>query len=199
MKKIIFLLLCSSKCLFSFIFEGTGVTDVYLHNIDNNRHIICSDPVFFDLKTNQLTCNSINPLFSKQVYYQDSQNEVFSDNLIIDFNNQNQNFSPSKILLIGHVKIKQKVENSLTFRYALADTLEYDLNFEEILLISNQGRNVLYFDETSDTHMKASKVRISHFKQSKRPKIEGLGDVSFTFKQDEIVKLEKSFKKNYER
>ncbi|NGX55233.1 MAG: hypothetical protein KR126chlam2_00861 [Chlamydiae bacterium] len=93
-------------------------------------------------------------------------------------------FRPTKITLEGNVRMIR----AEAAQYALADWAEYYPNEKRLLLTSKS--KVLFFDKEKEIQMVAPAILALDNGQS----IEGIGNVRFVFKSDELEKIKNQFK-----
>ena len=142
-------------------------------------------------------------LKNKQVTFQDSRGEIFADRLDIIYELRNHAVFPEKIILNGNVQVFNHLspsneETTSVLQYGLADCVEYFPEKQEMLFKAESGR-VLFYDKINNIQVSAPGLKISRNKNTKKPSIEGVGDVRFSFVEQEFEQLRKrfSFDKNH--
>ena len=156
------------------------------------------DSVFFHLKDeSSLSCHSvhINCIEKKvvcrglpYVQYQQPQATIRSQALFLEYDDQ-QN-SCTKLNLQGDVQlIYTTCEQSM--QYALADRVEYDA--QQIWLIADVGKKVLFFDPNKQIELSAPKIKMTKPLSGMDINIEGIGDVTMKFQKEELAYLKATF------
>ncbi len=136
---------------------------------------------------------------SEQVKLEDAMGEMYADQLEIDYTAQNGKlFTPSVIILRGHVQVfnrfnGHKEKTDAVLQYALADQLEYFPISQDMILTSDKGQRVLFFDKINQVQMSAPGLKIHHDKIKRKEVIQGIGDVRFTFIERESEQLKERF------
>lgn len=168
----------------------------FFKSLNDQSTIWCYDDLVFNFETNTLDCKSVQSEPLKQIHYKDSKHEVYCDTLIAYFS---KSLDLETINLSGRIKLIQssldKAQNQPYSQYALADYLEYNPQKQKMILTALDGKHVLYLDEHNDYHLSAPKVILNELIMGQKPKVEGIGHVRLTFKEDEINLFEKSFLK----
>ncbi len=94
-------------------------------------------------------------------------------------------FELKALHLYEEIRIERSVQG---MQYALADRLDYFPEEDQLMLVS-QAAPVLFVDEAKGVTISASKI----IAKSGGERIEGVGQVQFTFKEDEIKRIEEQF------
>lgn len=125
-----------------------------------------------------------------EIHYKGPQGEVFAHAATIDFRKKDQTIEPIKMTLWGGVRMIHKEPAE---QYALADIVEYYPEEEVVLLKGKSQEHVLFFDESRGIQLAASQVKVKKNGESGKEQVQGIGDVSFLFKESELAKLKDRF------
>lgn len=125
-----------------------------------------------------------------QISYQDAQKQVLANTAKLHYDfKENQQVKPTELFLEGHIQLKQSVDSTL--QLALADTLEYNIEKQTMVLKATPPKRVLFYDTAKDLKISAPIVKIDQVNENYT--IQGLGDVRMSFKKDEMVHLKEFF------
>lgn len=138
-------------------------------------------------------------LDDQQVYFEDVMGEMYADQVEFHYQTADQGIIPIQLSMRGHVKVFNRFnghpdESGSVLQYALADRVDYRPSEQEMLLTSQKGHRVLFFDKINNLKMSAPSLKIRKDKQSQKESIQGLGDVRFTFMESEFEEFKKRFK-----
>jgi len=168
--------------------------------LSDGRYLNCSKVVLDYLaRTGLFTCESIDKPSDAKVYYRDTLGEIYSDAIKVEFSSEETGYKPTKITLIQRVQLinrkppKEGAEPSV--QYALADQVDYFPGDETMFLQAFDQRRVLFFDQQKNMQLSAKSIRAKR-DQDGQETIQGMGDVKFTFAQDELQKLKDRFHLN---
>lgn len=131
----------------------------------------------------------------KQIFFEDRFGNIYADRAKIFYVKSDGQLVPNKIVLEGHVKIlscSQKNEG-ISEQYALADKIEYMPTTKEMLLSSEKGKRVLFFDSANNMQMSAPALKVKRDQMTKKDSIQGIGDVRFSFVESEFEQLKQKF------
>lgn len=144
--------------------------------------VICN---YFTLKSHFTGTN--------ELHYIDERGEIFAREGVVEYEEKGNSIEPLKITLKGNVRLIHKEPAS---QYALADILEYYPKEEVVTLKGEEGRRVLFFDRAKGMQMSALEVRAKRNGEEGKEAIQGIGDVCFLFKEEELNKLKDRFQWN---
>lgn len=152
----------------------------------------------FQLTMTSPTDNQGNVLKDKQVLFQDEMGEILADKLTLYYAMENQTFTPSKLVLESHVRLKNHgaidpAKTKIFLEYALADILEYIPKTKELILSAIDKKRVLFFDRINNLQVSAPALKVYRNGQSQEPEIQGVGDVRFKFVKRELNEIRKQF------
>jgi len=130
------------------------------------------------------------------IHYDDRRGELFADQAIIDYREENGHLVPVKLLLTGSVRAVNhcRQAGSEEEQYALADRVELDLGSGQARLSAVKPNRVLFFDKFYKMQVSASALTLSRELETKKERIKGEGDVRFHFRQQELDEIKKRFK-----
>ncbi|MDP1879591.1 MAG: hypothetical protein Q8K60_01465, partial [Parachlamydiaceae bacterium] len=135
---------------------------------------------------------------SHQVYIDDELGELYADEVRVNYDWVNHELVPSKIELKGNVRLLNRFdghvqESASILHYAIADQIDYFPKTFEMLLRGNEKSQVLFFDKVNQIQMSASSLKISMNPTTRKEFIQGIGDVRFTFLDQELEQIKKRF------
>lgn len=127
-----------------------------------------------------------------KIFFHDEKSKLYAERAEVDYIEEQSGFRLAKITLLGDVELFSSNEKDNTEQYALADHVECYPKEEVIFLRASQEKRVLFFDKTREITMSADSVRAT--RNEGKEIIEGLGDVRFVFKEEELEKIKERFK-----
>lgn len=127
----------------------------------------------------------------KRVYFQDEENELYADKALVDYEEENEKFVLKKITLTGNIEMRVLDNEEKKEQYACADIVECFPEEESVILKGTNNNRVLFFDKGRGVTISAEMVKAQ--KKEGKEVVEGMGDVRFVFKDDEIEKLKNQF------
>ncbi len=156
--------------------------------------LITDGKLELDYQRNHLEIDKVD----KQIHYNDSIGNVFGDRLSIDYTVKDQGLLPTKVFLEGNLKLMSNAyalttENVPIAQYALADSLVYTPDTEEVLLFSKDKKRVLFYDKMNNLQISAPRIRYAKGKATGKDMIQGLGDVRLRFLKQELEQFKKRF------
>jgi lipopolysaccharide export system protein LptA len=133
-----------------------------------------------------------------QVCFEDVLGDLYADQVQLDYKQTKAGLVPDQLMLQGNVKIFNRFdghvqESGSVLQYALADSVQYDPEKKEMLLKSQNGKRVLFYDKANNVQMSASSLKIVRDGQSGKGAVQGIGDVRFTFMEHELDQLRQHF------
>ena len=78
-------------------------------------------------------------------------------------------------------------------QYAIADIVEYVPKTMEMSFFSSNNRRVLFFDKVNNIQVSAPALKIKRDAATKKDTIKGMGDVRFSFAENEARTAQKTF------
>lgn len=167
------------------------------------RKIYCPGPFHIDHVKKEMTMQSISPTNQEhdrnsQVYVDDVLGEMYANHVHIKYEVENRQMLPSHMLLEGNVRLINRFdghveESGSILHYALADRVEYDPKEKELILISENGNRVLFFDKINNVQMSAPSLKVRRDASTDKDVIRGQGDVRFTFIDKEFDQMKRYF------
>jgi lipopolysaccharide export system protein LptA len=186
----------------------TSPAETELYYLDPQKgithKIVCHGPLHIDHEHSTALLQSPVGADGKiaeeqQVFFEDLMGEFYADEVLVNYAYREQNLIPTNLTLKGHVRLFNRFDGHLTesasvLQYALADKLEYNPDTKEILLSSDSGNRVLFFDQVNQINMSAPSVKLKRDPVTRKGMIQGQGDVRFTFATHEFDQIKKHFK-----
>lgn len=132
---------------------------------------------------------------AKQIRYSDPLGDFYADQVVVNYKEERGRLVPKHLSLSGHVRMTNQIgtKGGTACQYALADHLEFSPESEELLLTaSEQTGRILFYDEVNQVKMSAPGLTMSRGEKSRE--IKGLGDVRFSFFDEEVEKLKERFR-----
>lgn len=126
----------------------------------------------------------------KPILFHDTTRKLFADHAVVEFMENRGDFEVAKIKLQGNVYM-MSLPTTAQAQYAVADRVEYYPKEERALFFAEGEKRVLFCDKEKQLEISAQEVHAE--KREKKDFIEGIGDVRFTFKEEEFDKLKEKF------
>lgn len=83
--------------------------------------------------------------------------------------------------------------SSTVLHTILADTAELDLKEHKLALRADNGKRALLYDHVNHLQVSAPGMQVSRDKKTHKDKIQGFGDVRFSFTEQELERLKQQF------
>lgn len=151
----------------------------------NDGGIFECSKVIFDY--NNLRSDFLGP---SEIHYKGPRGEVYACSASIDFEEREGSMQPVKITLSGGVRM---IHKEPTEQYALAEIVEYYPKEEVVILKAKPHEHVLFFDQSKGIQLAASQVKAKKNGENGKEQVQGIGDVCFVFKEEELGKLKDRF------
>ena len=134
----------------------------------------------------------------RQVFYKDSKGEIYSDKVFVKYDLVDKKIVPVRIVLQGNVKLTNNLERSekdktLSNQYILADRVDFIPKTKHMIFKADKGRRVLLFDKGNNLEVSAPGLRIVRDTAARKETIQGIGDVRFSFVENEFERLRSHF------
>lgn len=135
----------------------------------------------------------------KQIYLEDLMGDVYCDQLDVDYQVTDNGLILKSFSMLGHVQLFNRYdghiqESSSILQYALADKVEYFPDQQKVTLSGQNGKRVLFIDKINNLQMSAPSLKARYDLKTKKQIIEGVGDVRFTFIENEFERLKQYFR-----
>lgn len=131
---------------------------------------------------------------SPQLYYKDEKGELFADTAVVNYKKHEGRLEVVKITLQGNVQVVANAQTEkIPLQMALADSVEYLVEEDLMLMKALDHSRVLFFDKEKQMQLSAKEVKAKRKGQDGKEWIQGVGDVRFVFKQEELQKLKERF------
>lgn len=128
----------------------------------------------------------------KQILYREESMTISSDRANMEYSSAGHTFQPISVTLKGNIRLYTEDQNK-PIRCALADRVTYSPSTRTFILAANPGNKVLLWDETETLQIAAQEIHITQDAGSDKESIKGVGNVSFSFSQEENGLLRKHF------
>lgn len=124
----------------------------------------------------------------EQIIYTDARGEIVAREAVVEYVKREGRIQIAKIILLHDVRMVSADREAC--QYALADRVEY-FPQEERILFMGEGKHVLFFDKKKGIELSAEQVRAERV--GEREVVQGIGDVSFVFKEEELKSIQERF------
>ncbi len=153
----------------------------------------------------QLTTTFESPLSAQgmvlpedQVVFRDSLGEMHADKVTLYYQNVDGKISPLRLLAEGNVYLLDRKgtpanEDAPLTHYALADKIKYEFVTKEALFTSAKKKRVLFYDKTKNLQISAPALKLKRDGTNQKESIQGMGDVRFSFLENEVERLQDRF------
>ncbi len=133
-----------------------------------------------------------------QVHFSDSMGDIFADDVVILYQEINKKMFPTKLLLKGNVWLLSRTsidkdDPGKIMQMAMADRVEYDIASKEMLCFADTKKRVLFFDKSNNLQISAPSVKAKRDPNTQKDSIQGMGDVRFSFIENEFDQMKKRF------
>ena len=131
----------------------------------------------------------------KQVHFYDYLGEIFADRAFLEYSKTGPTLVPVKLILEGKVHLLNRSKNSADYflQYAIADHVEYDPLTKQMVLSAKKGKRVLFFDKVNNVQVSAPALKVTRDPKMKKDQIQGVGDVRFSFMEQELKQMRRQF------
>jgi lipopolysaccharide export system protein LptA len=184
--------------------QGKTVLTVLEPEKNKEHHLTCYGKTFVDHSHYIILMDSPidevgKVLEDQQVFFEDDLGTIYADKLTLQYNMNNKTIVPQKLILEGNVKMLNSYAsgpdpNSPLIRYVIADRVEYTPQTKEAVFTSrNNVKRVLFYDKANDMEVSATTLKIKRDEATKKETVKGVGDVRFSFVENEFEQLRKRF------
>lgn len=134
----------------------------------------------------------------RQVFYRDAKGEIHADKLFVKYDYIDNKIVPARIVVQGNVKITNNLERSekdktVSKQYVLADRVDFIPQTKVMIFKADKGRRVLLFDKGNNLEVSAPGLKIIRDNATTKETVEGIGDVRFSFVENEFERLRSHF------
>ncbi len=135
----------------------------------------------------------------QQVFFEDHLGTIYADKLAFQYSMEDKSILPQKLVLEGNVKMLNSYAsgsdpNSPLIRYVIADKVEYNPRTKEAIFTSHDNlKRVLFYDKANNMEVSATTLKIKRDEATKKETVKGVGDVRFSFVENEFEQLRKRF------
>lgn len=139
----------------------------------------------------------------EQICYVDCLGKIYADTLELHYGIENGAIQTTHLEMKGNVHLYNRFptdnpEEEPNLQYAIADCMRYNPQTKEMKLSSNKKGRVLYFDKLNHLEMSAPALHLQRDPKTKKEKIQGIGDVRFSFKKNEIEKINQQIQESHD-
>lgn len=128
---------------------------------------------------------------TEQIFFSDHFGQIFSDKILLTFQEVTGKLEPLKIQFEGNVRLQNNAPG--TQQYALADLAIFEFGKSTLTLQSKQRLRVLFYDELNKVEASAPSLIINRDPKSGQNIMRGIGNVRFVFAEEELNELKKRF------
>ena len=137
-------------------------------------------------------------LEGKQVSFSDAKGEIYGDKVFVKYGYVDKQVVPLRVVVQGNVEIINNLASSegdqqLVKQYILADSVEFFPQTKEMVFKGSKDKRVLLFDKANNLQISAPGFKLIRDKAARKEMIDGLGDVRFNFKDQELDLLQSRF------
>nr|NGY95274.1 hypothetical protein [Neochlamydia sp. AcF84] len=134
----------------------------------------------------------------QQVHFTGAMGEIYADEAFIYYDEIAQQLKPVKLFLKGNIwllkrKANDKEKQEQFSHLALSDRLEYNIETQEMLFLSDYGKRVLFLDGSNHLQISAPSVKVLKDPYTKKDRVQGIGDVRFNLIEKECKMLQERF------
>ena len=131
----------------------------------------------------------------EQVSFLDDQGEIFADKAALYYALDGGKIVLSKVRLEGNVRLKDRQDGSGDIlHYVIADFVDFIPEDKEMIFTAKAKRRVLFYDKMNNVQVSAPALKIKRDDVTQKESIKGIGDVRFSFIEQEYMQLRKRFK-----
>lgn len=165
---------------------------------NQSYQMTCPGILILDYQKNFITLQKVEGE-REQVKLKSTIGDLYADLVEIKYQMKNGQLVLEKMQLKGDVKLlkrtikKNSHSQKETLHYALADSMEYHPVQSTILLSAKEGHRVLFYDQMNNVQMSAPSLKVSQKGSTEKQVIQGIGDVRFTFIENEMSQIKKIF------
>lgn len=123
-----------------------------------------------------------------EVYFQDDKGEIYANEADVCYEEKEGKLQITTISLYGNVKLQKP-----TSQFAMADEVTYFPLEDRVVLKSHEGRHVIFYDAVKKMQLSAHEIVAKQIGENGKESIQGIGDVAFVLKQEELDKLKNRF------
>ena len=137
-------------------------------------------------------------LEGKQVSFSDAKGEIYGDKVFVKYGYVDKQVVPLRVVVQGNVEIINNLASSegdqqQVKQYILADSVEFFPQTKEMVFKGSKDKRVLLFDKANNLQISAPGFKLIRDKAARKEMIDGLGDVRFNFKDQELDLLQSRF------
>ncbi|MFI5334602.1 MAG: hypothetical protein ACHQT8_05505 [Chlamydiales bacterium] len=163
----------------------------------NNRvhHLLGHGPFLFDRERLRATFESPKRNGrvpeERQLFYRSEEISLFANQALMEYTAQEGGVRPTVLTLTGNIRLFSSDENQP--RFALGDRLSLSTTTRTLILTADPGKRVLFIDEKQGMRIAAQEVHITRDPETREERVQGVGNVKFSFTDEENSLLKKIF------
>ena len=169
--------------------RSMGTTVVNCNNNEKGFVLTCKGEVLVDHERHFMQMQSANG--NEQLLFRDDMGKVYADRAELEYQTISQKIVPLRVVFSGNVLVLNR-EPPLQQR-ALADRLTFFFPTNELFFAANPQNRVLFYDQANNLEMSAKGVKVKRDKETKKDSVQGMGDVRFSFDEQEFAQLRQIF------
>lgn len=174
--------------------RGSSTLD-FKDETGKSHHLLGHGPFIFDREKLRATFDSPKRngqvLPEKQLFYRSEDLSLFANQALMEYTASQGHLRPSMLTLAGSVRLFSTDADRP--RFALADRLSFSTTTRTMILTAESGKRVLFTDEKQGIRIAAQEVHVTRDPESREDRVQGVGNVKFTFTDEENSQLKKMF------
>lgn len=178
-----------NKLLHSVFVQGPAQL-LWKDPVDGNEHRLVI-PGTLTVYPDQHIMEIANTSEEGQVFFSDNYGQIYSDRIVLTFQEISDKLEPLKIQFEGNVRLQNNTPGTL--QYALADEAIFEFGKRTLALQSKSRPRVLFYDELNKIEASAPSLVINRDPKTGQNIMRGIGNVRFVFAEEELNELKKRF------
>ncbi len=174
--------------------RGSSTLD-FKDETDKVHHLLGHGPFHFDRERLRATFDSPKrnglTVPEKQLFYRSEDLALFANQAQMEYTDAEGRLRPSVLTLTGNIRLFSADENKP--RFAVGDRMSLSTTTRTLILTANPGKRVLYTDDTQGMKIAAQEVHITRDPETHEERVQGVGNVKFSFTDEENTLLKKLF------
>lgn len=179
-----------------------GPTRIIYYDDENGseRIVECPGRIVIDHLEKRATLVGLEsgPANSSQIHYLDQVGELYANQATLWYKEHEEQPQLNKLLLEGNVRMRNTAsldptDSTPVLQYAWSDQALFLPQRRLLTLSSETAGRVLFYDKLRNLKMSAPGIQVRRDGSSGKKTVQGLGNVRFTFAQQETQKLKQLF------
>ncbi|MCH9631332.1 MAG: hypothetical protein S4CHLAM37_13540 [Chlamydiia bacterium] len=159
------------------------------------QSIWCCGKLLFDRDSLSLVASCPKGAkIDQQTLYKNKSLFIYSDFASVDYKLRDMKFAAHSIHFKGSVKILAE-DATRPLRFGFANEVTLNPTTQETTLRAKKGEKVLFWNEEENLRISADEIFVSFDEKLKKEKIQGVGNVRFTFNSEEEDNFKEIFPK----